>query len=74
MKLTGTRRQDEIDGKIMRIFAHVITKTLTYIKDLCIDKSRFPSQFKRAEVIPLFKSGDPSQPSNHKSISILPVI
>ena len=43
------------------------------VYNLCIDKSDFPSQFKQAKVIPLFKSGDPSQASDYRPISILPV-
>ena len=74
MKQTGSRGLDGIDGKIIRLSAPVITETLTYIYNLCIDKSYFPSQFKQAKVVPLFKSGDQSQPISYRPISLLPVL
>ena len=74
LKQSGTRGLDGIDGKILKLSAPVIAETLTYVYNLCIDKSDFPVQFKNARVIPLFKSGDPSQPSNYRPISILPVL
>ena len=54
--------------------APVIAETLTYVYNLRIDKSFFPIQLKQARVIPIFKSGDPSLPSNYRPISILPVL
>ena len=54
--------------------APVIAETLTHVYNLCIDKSHFPIQLKQARVIPVFKSGDPSQPSNYGPNSILPVL
>ena len=74
LKQSGTRGLDGIDGKILKLSAPVIAETLTYVYNLCIDKSHFPSQLKQARIIPIFKSGDPSQPSNYRPISILPVL
>ena len=45
-----------------------------YIYNLCIDKNTFPQVFKEAKVIPLFKSGNKSDPSNFRPISILPIL
>ena len=74
LKQSGTRGLDGIDGKILKLSAPVIAETLTYVYNLCIDKSLFPIQLKQARVIPIFKSGDPSQPSNYRPISILPAL
>ena len=74
LKQSGTRGLDGIDGKILKLSAPVIAETLTYVYNLCIDKSLFPIQLKQPRVIPIFKSGDPSQPSNYRQISILPVL
>ena len=71
LKQSATRGPDDIDNKILKISAPIIAETLTYIYNLCIDKCSFPSQFKIAQVIPLYKSGDSSEPSNYRPISIL---
>ena len=42
--------------------------------NLCIDKNAFSQAFKEAKVIPLFTSGDKSDPSNFRPISILPIL
>ena len=65
---------DGIDGKILRISASFIADTITYIYNLIIKKNKFPKAFKEAKVIPLYKSGDKSEPSNYKPISILSVL
>jgi hypothetical protein len=71
LKQTNTRGLDGLDGKILKIAAPFITDSLTYIYNLCIDKSYFPNVFKQAKVIPLYKSGDTSNPSNDRPISVL---
>ena len=65
---------DGIDGKILRLSAPFITDTITYIYNLIIEKNKFPKVFKEAKVIPLYKSGDKSEPSNYRPISILSVL
>lgn len=71
LKQTGTRGIDGLDGKILKLSAPVIVDTLTYIYNLCIDQCYFPSAFKQAKVVPLFKSGATSDPANYRPISIL---
>ena len=74
LKQSNTKGTDGLDGKILRLSAPFIAETLTYIYNLCIDKNTFPQVFKEAKVIPLFKSGDKSDPSNFRPISILPIL
>ena len=68
---SNTKGSDGYDGKILRLSVPFIAETLTYICNLCINKNTFPQVFKEAKVIPLFKSGDKSHPSNFSPISIL---
>ena len=63
LKQSGTRDLDGLDTKILRLAAPIITNSLTYVFNLCISKSTFPNAFKIAKVIPLYKSGDGSNPS-----------
>ena len=74
LKQSGSRDLDGIDSKILKISAYAITDTLTYIYNLCIDKSHFPKKLKQAKVIPLHKSGDRANPSNYRPISLLSVL
>ena len=71
LKQSNTKGTDRIDGKIIRLSAPFITDTITYIYNLIIEKNKFPRAFKEAKVIPLYKSGERSDPSNYKPISIL---
>ena len=74
LKQSNTKGTDGLDGKILRLSAPFIAETLTYIYNLRINKNTFPQVFKEVKVIPLFKSGDKSDPSNFRHISILPVL
>ena len=71
---SNTKGTVGLDGKILRLSASFIAESLTYIYNLCINKNTFPQVFKEAKVIPLFKSGDKSDPSNFRPISILPIL
>ena len=48
--------------------------TLTNIFNRIIDSCIYPSIVKNAKVSPIFKSGEQCIPTNHRSISVLPVI
>ena len=74
LKQTCTRGLDYLDGKILKISAPVISDSLAYIYNLCIDKCYFPNLFKQAKIIPFYKSGNKSDPSNYRPISILSVL
>ena len=74
LKQSGTRDLDGLDTKILRLGSPLITNTLTYVFNLCIMKNTFPIAFKMAKVIPLYKSGDSTNPSNYRPISIVSVL
>ena len=74
LKQTNTRGLDNIDGKILKLCAPIISDSLTYLYNLCIDQSNFPVSLKQAKIIPLFKSGDKTNPSNYRPISVLPIV
>ena len=71
---SGTRDLHGLDTKILRLAAPIITNSLTYAFNLCITKSTFPNAFKTAKVISLYKSGDSSNPSNYRPVSIVSVL
>ncbi|CAB4023335.1 Hypothetical predicted protein [Paramuricea clavata] len=70
-KATG---MDKISAKILQVAAPVIAPSLTEIFNMSIDSDQFPSDWKAARVIPLFKKGQRSMLNNYRPISILPVV
>ncbi|CAB4024243.1 Hypothetical predicted protein, partial [Paramuricea clavata] len=70
-KATG---MDKFSAKILQIAAPVIAPSLTEIFNMSIDSDQFPSDWKAARVIPLFKKGQRSMLDNYRPISILPVV
>ena len=70
-KATGI---DKISAKVLRAAASAIAPSLTEIFNMSIDSNRFPSDWKTARVIPLFKNSQRSVLDNYRPISILPVV
>ncbi|XP_054289739.1 uncharacterized protein LOC129005016 [Macrosteles quadrilineatus] len=62
-----------ISCSILKGIIHLICTPLTKLVNLCLLKGSFPDVLKVARTIPIFKKGDPSDPSNYRPISILPV-
>ena len=71
LRQSCTRDLDGLHGRILKLACPVIVETLTHLYNLYIDKNCFPSKFKQAEVIPIYKSGDTVYPSKYRPISIL---
>jgi len=57
---------------IIKLSKHIIAPVLTTIFNNCIAEGIYPDALKVAKVIPIHKSGDTSNPSNYRPISILP--
>ena len=71
LRQSCTRDLDGLEGRILKLVCPAIVETLTYLYNLCIDKNYFPSKFKQAKIVPIYKSGDTADPSNYRPISIL---
>jgi hypothetical protein len=65
---------DKISGKILKAAASSIASSLTYIFNHALISSHFPSEWKVAKLLPLFKKGPRNLGENYKPISILPSI
>jgi hypothetical protein len=61
-----------ISSYLLKASNLIVAPFLTDIFNSFILSNSFPSIFKIAQLIPLFKSGDASNPSNYRPISILP--
>ena len=62
---------DELSTNLLKSIAGVIFEPLIHIFNLSINSGIFPSRWKIARVIPLYKQGDKSDVSNHRPIAIL---
>ena len=65
---------DNINSKILKIAAPFISSHLTRIINLSLNTGIFPTAWKSAKVIPIYKKGDPTLKTNYRPISILPII
>ena len=59
--------------RILRLAKHIISQTLSILINKSIEFGTYPSKLKLAKVIPIYKSGDESDPSNHRPISLLSI-
>jgi Reverse transcriptase (RNA-dependent DNA polymerase) len=62
---------DSIPTSFLKYISSEISTPLTFIYNLSISSSSFPSLWKIAKIIPIFKSGDRSHILNYRPISIL---
>lgn len=62
---------DNISNFIIKKFTPQIICRLTKIYTACIDLSYFPTEWKKAKIIPLFKKGVKSNPANYRPISLV---
>jgi len=65
---------DGIGNKILKEVALPLSKPLAELFNFCLCLGTFPDQWKIAQVIPIFKKGDPLQCTNYHPISLLPCI
>ena len=72
-KATG---MDDIDTNVLKMVKEEITPAVTHIVNLSINSSVFPSLWKHAKVIPLFKPGseDKLAPKSYRPVALLPVV
>ena len=61
---------DSIDTLILKLAGPNIFPALTHIINLSIATQQFPSSWKIAKVIPLFKKDNPLNPKNYRPVAI----
>ena len=70
-KATGL---DGIPARFLKDSATVIAPTVTFLVNLSLSTGSVPDEWKKARVVPLYKSGGRKNMDNYRPISILPVL
>ena len=65
---------DKLSARLLRIAAPVIASSVSRLINYSFSIGSVPQRWKTSKVTPLFKSGDASDPSNYRPISVLPVL
>ena len=65
---------DDIDVKLFKTAAPIVCKSLAYICNLSLATGVFPSDWKNAKVVPVFKAGCKSNVENYRPISVLSIV
>jgi hypothetical protein len=68
-KATG---HDSFPPKLLKISGPAIVNVITCLFNRIVNNKLFPSEMKKAEVSPIFKSADKYEKTNYRPISILP--
>ena len=61
---------ENIDSFLLKLALPYVVESLTHVYNLCTEQNSFPPALKAANVIPLPKTKDPSDPNNFKPISL----
>lgn len=65
---------DLISPRLLKEAAKILSKPLCKLFNKSLQKSVFPSQWKKAHVTPVFKNGKPNDVKNYRPISLLCII
>ena len=65
---------DNIIGYLLKSAAHVIAALLIYIYNLSLSSIVFPNDWKKAKIMPVFKSGSRRLIENYRPISLLSIL
>lgn len=65
---------DGIGVKMISLLIPYLTPYITFIINKALLSSKFPSEWKKADVVPIPKTNDPSEFAHYRPISILPTL
>ena len=65
---------DGVSPRVIKGVAYEISRPLSAFLNYCIREGHYPGCFKVARVVPVYKGEDPTQYSNYRPVSVLPVL
>ena len=65
---------DQIKAEMLKPIARPLSQILHYLFTICWQWSSTPASWRHAQVCPIFKKGDHTQPSNYRPISLTSVL
>ena len=65
---------DGVAPRVIKAVATELAGPLSRLLNYCIREGHYPENFKVARVVPVFKAEDPTQFSNYRPVSVLPVL
>ena len=74
VEVTKTAGIHQTSGKFLKDRARILAKPINELCNLSMVLGSFPDAFKIAKVMPLFKKGSKTDPSNYRPISLLPLL
>ena len=72
MKNSSTSGSDGVSIRILKLCFGAIGHVILYFANTCLTTCDFPASWKHSIIHPIHKSGDTSQASNYRPISIVP--
>ena len=64
---------DEISIRMLKICGSSVCRPLQIIYKPCVDRGKFPQEWKKANVVPVHKKNDKQLVKNYRPISLLPI-
>ena len=74
IKDLNPNKSSDLSPRILNLYNDVIAPVLKILLNNCMRSGIFPDELKIARVKPLYKSGDKSDITNYRPISLLPVL
>ena len=59
--------------RLLNCARHIIATPLSILINISVERGFFPAKLKHAKIVPVFKDGDDTDPSNFRPISLLSV-
>ena len=64
----------QVSPRVVKGVARELSRPLSAFFNMCMREGCYPSCFKVARVVPVFKGEDPTQFSNYRPVSVLPTL